>query len=308
MRSPMPSTGNRRQSEVAMIEAYAFLAAFAVQILAASILYPAGLIKYVRGWARDFGSERFAQLYPGVDYSRWVGRFVTGYRAANFLIAVLGLLLLGWLFARIQQPGWAGEVSVPAVIYFLLQMSPLALYALYTVVRYHKVFTQRSQESKRKATLRRRGLSDFVSPFAVYFAVVSYFLCVVFAIWLDLYVYDNTSLSRHCVIAIVTVTLVYSLNAFVIYKYLYGRKNPLVNQEGRVHTIGVSVKAGVYGSIAIAWFMSIFGTLGQPGLREWRPFALIVFFVAITLLNVMGLTAPPRKPEADGLGSTEVSS
>ena len=65
------------------------------------------------GGTRNFGSERFAQLYPGVDYSRWVGRFVTGYRAANIVIAVLGLLLLGWLFTRIQQPDWAGEVIKP---------------------------------------------------------------------------------------------------------------------------------------------------------------------------------------------------
>ena len=290
-----------------MIEAYAFLAAFAVQILAASILYPAGLIKYVRGWERDFGSERFAQLYPGVDYSRWVGRFVTGYRAANIVIVVLGLLMLGWLFTRIQQPDWAREVKVPAAMYFLLQMSPLALVALYAVVRYHKMLMQPSQESKRKATLQRRGLFDFVSPFVVYFSVLSYFLCVAYGIWLDLYVYDNTSLSRHCLKSIVTVTLVYAFNAFVIYKYLYGRKNPLVNHEGRVHTIGVSVKAGVYGSIAVAWFFSIFGTLGQPGLQEWRPFALIVFFVATTLLALSGVSAPPRKPEADGLGESRVT-
>ena len=164
------------------------------------------------------------------------------------------------------------------MIYFLLQMSPLALTALYAFVRYHKLLMQPSQESKRKATLQRRGLFDFVSPFVVYFAVLSYFLFVVYGIWLDLYIYDNTSLSRHCLKAIVSVTLVYALNAFVIYKYLYGRKNPLVTHEGRVHTIGVTVKAGVYGSIAIAWFISIFGTLGQPGLQEWRPFALSRLF------------------------------
>ena len=290
-----------------MIEAYAFLAVFTVQILAASILYPAALLKYVRGWARNFGSDRFAQLYPGVDYSRWVARFVTGYRAANIVIAVLGLLLLGWLYTRIQKPDWAGEVTVPAVMYFLLQMSPLALIALYVVVRYHKMLMQPSQESKRKATLQRRGLFDFVSPSVVYLAVLSYFLFVVYGIWLDLYIYDNTSLSKHCLKAIVSVTLVYALNAFVIYKYLYGRKNPLMNHEGRVHTIGVTVKSGVHGSIAIAWFISIFGTLGQPGLQEWRPFALIIFFVATTLLTLRGLTAPPRKPEADGIGSSPVT-
>ena len=166
---------------------------------------------------------------------------------------------------------------------------------------------QPSQESKRKATLQRRGLFDFVSPSVVYFAVLSYFLFVVYGIWLDLYIYDNTSLSKHCLKAIVSVTLVYALNAFIIYKYLYGRKNPLVNHEGRVHTIGMSVKVGVYGSIAIAWFISIFGTLGQPGLQEWRPFALIVFFVATALLTLMSVTAPPRKPEADGFGASPPS-
>ncbi len=292
-----------------MIEAYAFLAAFAVQVLVASILYPSRLVKYVRGWARNFGSERFAQLYPGVDYLGWVGRFVTGYRAANLVLAVIGLFLLGWLFTRIQRPGWAGDVTAPAAMYFFLQMSPLALVALYTIVRYHKVLMQPSQESKRKATLQRRGLFDFVPPSVVYVAVLSYFLFVVYGIWLDLYVYDNTSVSKHCLKAIVSVTLVYALNAFVIYKHLYGRKNPLVTHEGRVHTIAVTVKSGVYGSIAIAWFISIFGTLGQPGLQEWRPFALVVFFVATMHLALMSVNAPSRKPETDGIGpSSEVPS
>jgi hypothetical protein len=290
-----------------MIEAYAFLAAFAVQVLVGSILYPGRLIKYVRGWAGNFGSERFAQLYPGVDYSRWVARFVTGYRAANIVIAMLGLLLMGWLFTRIQQPDWAVEVTGPAAMYFMLQMSPLALTALYAIVRYHKILMQPSRESKRKATLQRRGLFDFVPPSVVYLAVLSYFLFVAYGIWLDLYVYDNTSLSTHCLKAIATVTLVYALNAFVIYKYLYGRKNPLVSHEGRVHTIAVTVKSGVYGSIAIAWFVSIFGTLGQPGLQEWRPFALIVFLVATTHLALLSVTAPARKPEANGLGESPVS-
>ena len=52
-----------------MIEAYAFLAAFTVQILAMSVLYPAWFISYVRVQATSFPAERFAQLYPGVDLS-----------------------------------------------------------------------------------------------------------------------------------------------------------------------------------------------------------------------------------------------
>jgi len=98
-----------------MIEAYAFLAAFAAQILAASVLYPAGLIKYVQGWARNFGSERFAQLYPGVDYSRWVERFVTGYRAANIVIG-----MAAWTLGLCQLPldgrYQTGEVALHHVV------------------------------------------------------------------------------------------------------------------------------------------------------------------------------------------------
>ena len=286
-----------------MIAAYAFLAAFAVQILVASVLSPARLIRYVRGWSAAFGSERFAQLYPGVDYGRWVGRFVTGYRVVNIVIAMLGVLLLGWLFMLIQRPEWTGEVKTPAVLYLMLQMSPLVLFALYGVVRCRKLLMQPSQETKRKASLQRRGLFDFISPFAVYFAVASYFLFVVYSIWLDLYVYDNASLSRNCYRGIIAVTMVYALNAFVIYKYLYGRKNPLVTHEGRVQMIAATVKCGVYGGISVAWFLSIFGTIGQPGMNEWRPFALVVFFIVTTLLSVMSATAVPHRPQAGGLGS-----
>jgi hypothetical protein len=292
-----------------MIEAHAFLAVFTVQILAASVLYPACIIKYVRGWARDYGSERFAQLYPDVDYRESMERFVTRYRAVNAVIAVLGVLLLGWLFTVIQRPDWVSEVGTPAVVYFLLQMSPLPLVALYAVVRYHKVFMQPSHETKRKATLQRRGLLDFVSPFAVYLAVATYFLFIAYGIWLDLYVYENTSLSRPCYTAIIVVTLIYAMNAFIIYKSLYGKRNPLVTHEGRAHSIGMRVKTSVYGSIAVAWFISVFGTLGQPDLLEWRPFALSGFFVITVLLGLLDATAPPRRREPDGLApSNEASS
>jgi hypothetical protein len=289
-----------------MIEAYAFLMAFAVQILAASVLYPTRIIKYVRGWSRDFGSERFAQLYPGVDYDRWVERFVTGYLVANIVIVVLGLLLLGWFFTLVQHTDWPERATSKAAFYFFVQMSPLALTALYAFVRYYRILLQPSQETKRKAILQRRGLFDFVAPSVVYLSVLSYLLFVGYSIWLDLYVYGNATLSRRCYTAIISVTLVYALNAFVIFIYLYGRKNPLVTHEGRVHGIGVTVKGGVYGSLATAWFMSIFGTLGQAGLQEWRPFALIVFFIATSLLVLMGATAPPRQPEVARLGESHV--
>jgi hypothetical protein len=287
-----------------MIEAYAFLAAFAVQILVLSVLNPARFIQYVRGWTTNFGSGRMAELYPGFDYNRWAGAFATRFRAVNIVISVLGTLLLYRLFSHIQGPDWVDEATKLTIFYFLLQMSPLILLSLYSVVRYRKMLFQRAQEAKRTAILQRRGLFDFVSPIAVLVAVLSYLLFIPFAILVDLYVYKNASLSVYCYRAIAGVTLAYALNAFVVYKMLYGRKSPLVTHEGRARMIGMAVKSCVYGNIAVVWFVVFMSFVTKLALENWKPFALSVFLLITALLSSFGWTTQARKPEAGELGAS----
>src|SRR5688572_13245895 len=113
-----------------MIEAYAFFAVFMVQILAMSVVYPAWFIRHVRARVASFPPERFAQAFPGVDPSQTVERFATRYRAANTGIAVLGLLLLGWLFSYMQRPDWDdGPVEGVAGLYSAVQALPIAIVA-----------------------------------------------------------------------------------------------------------------------------------------------------------------------------------
>src|SRR5688500_13167230 len=106
MRSPAPSTGNRRQNEVVMIEVYLFFAVFPVQILAMSVLYPARFTRVMRTTLSNIPAERLAALYPGVDVGNAHERFITRYRAANAVIAVLGLALLGGFIGYLQRPAW----------------------------------------------------------------------------------------------------------------------------------------------------------------------------------------------------------
>src|SRR6185436_326908 len=182
MRSPVPSTGNRRQSEVVMIEVYLFLAMFPLQILGMSVLYPVRFTRLIRTGQKNFPAERLAELYPGVDVGEAHGRFLARYRAANTVIAVLGLLLLGWFIRYMQRPNWdEGAVGGMVFGYCLLQYSPFILIVWFTT-RFNKVHRRLLPEAKRKAILQRRGLFDFVSPFTVLLAILAYlqFVAVMF--------------------------------------------------------------------------------------------------------------------------------
>ena len=114
-------------------------------------------------------------------------------------------------------------------------------------------------EGKRKAVLQRRGLFDFVSPFAVFVAVAIYFLFVAYM----LYIAQNPNVGMgDSFISIGAVTLVYALSAFQVYKMLYGKKlNPLETHAGHVHMISLAVKSAAYGCIVCVVFLSLIFTL-----------------------------------------------
>jgi hypothetical protein len=285
-----------------MIEAYAFLAAFTVQILVMSVLLPAWFIRYVRVQAASIPAERLAQLYPGVDLGQAQKRFLTQYRALTTGIAVLGLLLLGWLFSYMRRPNWdEGKVDVLVTVHFLVAyLVPLILVA-WVGVRFNKEHKRPLPEGKRTAILQRRGLFDFVSPFIVFLAVLSYFLFAAFVIYIQQHQFPGFA---GLIINIGAVTLVYALNAFVVYMTLYGKKrNPFETHAGRLHTIGLSVKSSVYSCIVIVVYLSLNFSLRLLDMKSWEPFALSTFFIICALVASMGFAAPLRKPEMDELGS-----
>jgi hypothetical protein len=283
-----------------MIKIYAFLAAFTVQILVMSIMYPAWFIRYVRVRTTRLPVERLAQLYPGVDVGRAQERFLKQYRAVNAGIAVLGLLLLAWLFNYMLRPEWSDRpVELLVTGYFLAQLLPIGLIA-WLGVRFNMKHKHALREAKRKASLQRRGLFDFVSPFAVVFAVLSYFLFVAFVI----YIQQDPFPGFAGYVSIGVVTLAYAFQAIFVYMMLYGRrKNPLEAHADRLHTIGLATKSSVYSCIAIVVYVSLNFALRLLDLQRWEPFALSAFFVVCALLISMGVMAPPREPEEHEHGS-----
>jgi hypothetical protein len=280
-----------------MIETYAFLAMFALQILVGSVLSPAWLIRRVRAKVAS-SAERFAELFPGVDHQLSTERFATRHRALNTGIALVGLLLLGWLFIHMRRPDWnQGKVPLLLTAYLIAQMLPLVFISA-KAARINKAFKSSLADGKRKAVLQRRGLFDFVSPFSVFLAILSYILFAA----LVLYIRQHPFPGFGGLTNLAVITPVCALNALIVYGCLYGRnRNPVATHEDRLYAIGVIVKSCVYACIAVTLFASLTLTLSLLHLRKWELFAVSVFFVITTLICSLGVI--PRRRPGDVLGS-----
>jgi len=175
---------------------------------------------------------------------------------------------------------------------------PLLLFA-WVGVRFNKKHKRSLPEGKRTAILQRRGLFDFVSPFVVFLAVLSYFLFAAFVVYIQQRPFPGFA----GLINLGAITLVYALNAFVVYMMLYGKKNPFETHAGRLRTIGLTVKSSVYSCIVIVVYLSLNFSLRLLDLKRWEPLSLSIFFVICALVASMGFAAPLRKPEVDAKGS-----
>jgi len=279
-----------------MIEAYAFLAAFSMQILVVSMLHPVWFTKFARakgeaqlpGWDRNF-RERFLNLY----------------RAVNIGITVFGLVLLGWLFNHMRSPDWdVGPVTLLLRGYIVVQVLPFVIVSLIGAWVKKNALKRSPPEVKRTVRLQRRGLFDFVSPLTVFLAVVGYFLFAAFVIYIQQHPFPGFSGYR----LLRAVTLIYAVNAFGVYWVLYRRKRwPLETSAYRMHAVGVQIKIVFYTSIAVIVFLSLNVTLLLLDMQRWVPFALSVYFVLIMLFTSVMLFALRRQAEADRLGPSPAS-
>jgi MFS family permease len=284
-----------------MIETYAFLAAFTVQILLVSVLNPAWLAKYAR-------AKMEAQLPLGDRKSP--ERFLTLYRAVNMGVAVLGLVLLGWVFSHVRSPDWnlrPAKLLLPG--YALVQISPIVLLSLVGVRARKKALTLWPPEVKRTASLQRRGLFDIVSPLTVFLAVLAYGLAVASAIHLLQHPIPWLRGGRFLGYRLLgAVTLAYAFNAFTVYRLLYRRKRwPLETPKDRARNLESSVKVVFYVSITVSVFTVLISTLGQQYMQRWIPFSVSSFIVIVMLFTSMKLLALRRQAEADRLGSSPAS-
>jgi hypothetical protein len=277
-----------------MFDVYAFLAIFVVQILALSVLHPLWLIRRFRA-----GMASHPEILEGAR------RGLAIYRGLNVFAGALGLPLLGWLFSYTRRPDWDdGPIEAWLSVYFLVQMLPIWQYAL-TLARSHKRLRQSLSSGERRASLQRRGLFDFVSPFVVFLAVLSYLWFVGFAIYLERNPFPGYA---GALVNIGLMTMLLAMVAFCAYVVLHARKeNPLLTHAERMHAISVVVTLCVCACIAFPLFLSMNFTLVLLDLQNWEPFALSASLIGCSFFGSITVSAnTTRDPRAGELGANPV--
>jgi MFS family permease len=270
-----------------MMEAYALLAALTLQILVVSVLQPVWYTRYARVKGEKYRADTAnAQLYQDILRIRGE-RFLAFYRAVNLVMAVAGLGLLAWLSGHILRPDWdLAPVQRLFSFYTMAQIAPLCLVCLAEAWVHKRAVKLAPPETKRTASLQRRVLFDFVSPYAVFTAALAYVLFAAAMIWFWLNPFPDFNYPLRPLRAL---TLVYAVNCFIVYWALYGKKNaPLETRAGRMREVAVAINISVYASIGIVVFMAISLTMREfLHLDRWMPFAASVFLVLCMLVSTL---------------------
>jgi len=161
-----------------------------------------------------------------------------------------------------------------------------------------------SPRTKRKAVLQRRGPFDFVSPYVVLLAILSYLLFVAFNFYVAQHPFPGYAGPA---VNIGIVTLLFVLLACVMYWFLYVKKaDPLQTHADRMGMLRMLMNSFAWACILIPIFLSFDFTQKLLDLETWNPLAGTVGFLILSTLSLRSVSARPRPPEADGLGPNVV--
>lgn len=285
-----------------MIEVYAFYAVFFLQLLLMSILQPWRVAQRVRQGMARYPAQDYPQLYPDGEETtvREQTRYLRGYLLLNSLIATVGLVLLAWLFTRMQrmqQGQYDVAVTIVIVLYYMLQLVPILLFQV--VVAWKNSYLRKVMQSeKRTAVLQPRRLFDFVSPVIVLLTLLCYpaFVALVFY---TRHVFPHRAASDEVLIA--GISLYYAMCGLGIYRTLYGRKsNPLQSNQDRIHEISVGVKTCVYGALAVVLYFMVNQVVVVLDRQGMELLALSCHFVIVGLLVHLAVLSQHRGTTAIG--------
>ena len=261
-----------------------FYIAFLSQIFLMSYYFPNKLLARMRNVLTTYPPETYPKLYPRpIEHYKMAH---LAYKYVSRFILLLGLFILFAVMFLVDHSTFADDGFIsemwPAA-YGMIQFLPL-MAVEFSELSHFKQMRKAKSKSKRTADLRRRGLTDLVSPPLLGMGVLLFAGAILF----DLYVHDFAVTWGHDTIQRALVMAVTNgLLAIVGAWTLHGRKlDPHQSAEDRIQRMSVNLKSLIYVSMALSVFIAITAADDVYNLDAVDAVIMSVYFQAITLLSL----------------------
>jgi hypothetical protein len=271
-----------------------FYIAFLSQIFLMSYYFPNKLLERMRHVLTSYPPTTYPKLYPKPVEQYIKAQLVFKY-VSRFILLLGFLILYAIIFwgnhSTFADDGYISEFW-PA-LYGMIQFLPLMAIE-FSEFSHLKQMRNAHTASKRVAELRRRGLTDLVSPALIGMAVLIFAGAILF----DLYVHDfDVSWGHDTVQRALVMACTNGLLALVGAWNLYGGKqDPHQSPADRAHKVAVSLKSLLYISMALSIFIAVTAADDIYKLDFIDATLMSVYFQAIALLS-LGYILRSIKPE-----------
>ena len=262
-----------------------FYLIFIVQIFLISWYFPQLIVRRMQTVLEKYPASEFPKLYTKPEES--FRKKQNNFAKVNQVLLVVGFSLLS---AIVMWDYKTNEEISPMVpwAYFMLQMMPM-MWLEVSEYKYFKSMREADTSTRKAANIRPRHLFDFISKRLLITALA--FMAFAFAM-----VLLNYGLSSRSFENIIIILATNTFFAAMIYWVIYGRKlDPYQANKDRLQGIKVTVKTGVYISIAVSAFLAVQMVMKIYGVSFLKPVVmslycqLIVWFSTKTRLNHLKL-------------------
>jgi uncharacterized membrane protein (DUF485 family) len=264
-----------------------FYMVFLSQIFLISFYLPLVLLGRVRQVVEKYPPSRYPKLYSvPIEAADRALRF---YRNMNFfvLFAGLALVVIGIFLLPAERMRTLQEVTDFAsyefilTVYFFAQFCPV-LIAVALGLPYFNLKRKADSRTTRRAELRRRRLSDFVSPTLFGLAVSVYLAFIVFVAYVRQFEFPWFG-------GYLNVVIITGVNLFflgIAIRGVYGKKkDPYQAYEDRIRQIEFTLRTLLLVSIAVTVYTALGVTLKAIGLDSLTPIITSLYYQLLAVVS-----------------------
>ena len=261
-----------------------FYIAFLSQIFLMSYYYPKKMLQRMQHVVKTYPPETYPKLYtrPVEHYKMAHALF----KYINRFILLLGFVILFAIMFWVDHSTFAdhGFISLAwPVAYGVIQFLPM-MAVEFSELSQFKQMRAANSATKRTADLRRRSLTDQVSPALLGAALFLFVGAIVF----DLYIHDFDVSWGHDSVQRALVMLVSNIFMALIGAWnLHGQKqDPHQTSEDRMQRMSVNLKSLLFISMVLSVFIAITAADDMYHLDYIDAVIMSVYFQVITVLSL----------------------